>query len=163
MSNENQTRTPATEKQYFDLHTSGIGYLSRIRVVTPKGQGRKSDPMLCCAINALRGSIDDPQYTYFDLRVTDVEAQRLVNEAKEAVAANEKVIVAFTIGDIYTHSYTKRVDGADEVRAINKGRLIGISYMKIDGEIVYRRERTNGETSETPQSSDAAQGTGTEG
>ncbi len=163
MSNENQTRTPATEKQYFDLHTSGIGYLSRIRVVNPKGNGRKSEPMLCCAINALRGSVEDPQYTYFDLRVTEVEAQGLVREYKEAVDANCKVIVAFTIGDIYTHSYTKQVDGQDEVRAINKGRLIGISYVKIDGEIVYRRERSDTQQAETPESDKVAQGTGTEG
>ena len=127
------------QKRYFDLHTQGIGYLSRVRVVTPRSQGRRAEPMLCCAINALRGDVDEPQYTYFDLRVTEEEAQTLVRRCKPAVDAGKQVIVAFTIGDIYPHTYEKEIDGRTEVRAITKGRLIGVSYVKVDGVVVHQR------------------------
>jgi hypothetical protein len=161
-----ETRNPTADqgqKEYFDLHTSGIGYLSRIRTVTPKGSGRKSEPMLCCAINAMRGEVDDPQYTYFDLRVTEVEAQRLVLRSEDAVKAGKKVIVAFMIGDVYIHPYVKRVEGKDEHRAILKGRLFRISYIKVDGQVVYRRDDAAAGSEARNQGGSAVQGSGEAG
>ena len=38
------------DTHYFNLYTSGLGYLNRIREVTPK----KGEPFLCCDIAALR-------------------------------------------------------------------------------------------------------------
>lgn len=159
-----ETRNPTADqdqKEYFDLHTSGIGYLSRIRTVTPKGSGRKSEPMLCCAINAMRGEVDDPQYTYFDLRVTDKQAARLVQRCKAAVDTNKKVIVAFVLGDTYVHTYTKVVDGQTQHKAITKGRLFRISYIKVDGQVVHRSEGSADDAGN--ESGEVAQGTGTEG
>ncbi|GHD04691.1 hypothetical protein GCM10007320_65790 [Pseudorhodoferax aquiterrae] len=52
------------QSKYFNLHVSGIGYLSRVRWVdnNSRSGGRRSEPFLSCAINALRGSPDDPRY-----------------------------------------------------------------------------------------------------
>ena len=44
---------------YFNLHISGLGYLNRIREVTPK----KGDPFLCCDIAALRGEAGNAEHT----------------------------------------------------------------------------------------------------
>ena len=44
-------------KQYFDLHTTGIGYLNLVREVTPK----EGSPFLSITIAALRGSVDNAQ------------------------------------------------------------------------------------------------------
>ena len=48
-------------RKYFDLHTTGIGYLNRVREVTPK----EGTPFLSVTIAALRGSVDNAQYTHF--------------------------------------------------------------------------------------------------
>ncbi|EPZ01212.1 DUF3577 domain-containing protein, partial [Mannheimia haemolytica] len=45
------TTQTSTQKNYFNLHTTGIGYLSNIRTVTPK----KGDEFLACTIGALIG------------------------------------------------------------------------------------------------------------
>jgi len=64
--------------KYFDLHTTGIGYLNRIREVTPK----EGSPFLSVTIAALRGSVDKVQYTYFECRVSGKQAQELVHRLK---------------------------------------------------------------------------------
>ena len=74
----NNAQSTQGASAYFDLHTRGCGYLSRVRWVTTTSRGRKSDPFLCCAINALHDDVDAPSYTYFDLRVTGTDAQQLV-------------------------------------------------------------------------------------
>lgn len=38
-----------SEKTYFNLYTSGLGYVNRVRTVTPK----RGEPFLCCDIAAL--------------------------------------------------------------------------------------------------------------
>ncbi|HHK5235871.1 TPA: DUF3577 domain-containing protein, partial [Pseudomonas aeruginosa] len=46
--------TTSNEKSYFDLHTSGIGYIQRVREVPVRG-GRRAQPFLACTIAALVG------------------------------------------------------------------------------------------------------------
>ncbi|WP_439955200.1 DUF3577 domain-containing protein, partial [Klebsiella pneumoniae] len=41
--------TTSNEKSYFDLHTSGIGYIQRVREVPVRG-GRRAQPFLACTI-----------------------------------------------------------------------------------------------------------------
>lgn len=57
--------TTSTDKSYFDLHITGLGYLNRIREVKPK----KGDAFLACDIAALNGPSDDVAYVRFDTRV----------------------------------------------------------------------------------------------
>jgi len=45
--------------KYFDLHLTGVGYLNRIRLVTPK----EGEPFLSVTLAALRGSVDNVLYT----------------------------------------------------------------------------------------------------
>ncbi|CEJ63545.1 FIG051360: Periplasmic protein TonB, links inner and outer membranes [Citrobacter pasteurii] len=47
------------DTHYFNLYTSGLGYLNRIREVTPK----KGEPFLCCDIAALRGEASNAEHT----------------------------------------------------------------------------------------------------
>lgn len=54
MSNQN------AKPNYFNLHTSGIGYLSDIREIKPK----KGDAFWACRIAALTGSSDSPEYRF---------------------------------------------------------------------------------------------------
>lgn len=141
----NMQQQPA-QREFFNLHTNGIGYLNRIRWVETKGRGRRSEPFLACSIAALRGSSDDVQYTYFDLRVSGQDAIELVQSLQEEVNQNRKVLVSFRIADIYPHSYERKVRDAQgrptnemEQAALIKGRLILINSVKVDGQLVYTR------------------------
>lgn len=135
----------AAQREYFNLHTTGIGYLNRIRWVTVKGRGRSSEPFLACAINALRGSSDSVEYTYFDLRVSGEDAIGLIENMQETVNRGAKVVVSFRVGDIYPHLYERevkvdgRATGKTEPAVLLKGRLLVINSISVDGERVYQR------------------------
>lgn len=158
--------TQAQEQQFFNLHTSGIGYLSRVRWVdsSKKNGGRRAEPFLSCAINALRGSSDDVQYTYFDVKVVGEEAIQVIADLEAAANSQSKVLVAFKVADIYIHSYERRKRDHNghqtdqmEWATLIKGRLIQITMAKVDGELVYERaEQPEGEGAE-PGEGDGAQ------
>jgi len=124
----------ATETKFFDLHTSGIGYLNRIREVKP----RKGAPFLATTIAALRGSSDDVEYCYIDCNVVGAEAEKLVRRCEQAVTAGKKVLVSFRIGDIWADAFTyEKGEKKGQPGASLKGRLLFIGWIKVDGETVY--------------------------
>jgi hypothetical protein len=133
---------------YFNLITSGVGYLNRTRWVATKNTGgRKAAPFLSCSVSALRGSVDAPASTYFDLRVTGREAIEMVERLAVDVEARRKVFISFNAGDIYPHIYDREVrdnrgqkTGEKETAALIKGRLLLINSITIDGVNVYRRD-----------------------
>lgn len=149
---KSQNQAQASAAEYFNLQASGCGYLSRVRWVSPnKRGGRSGDRFLACAINALRGDVNDPAYTYFDLRVSGEEAIGLVEELQKDVDENRKVFVAFKLGDFYPHAYEReemddrrRPTGKKETATLIKGRLLLITYVKVDGEVVYSRDDDQG-------------------
>ncbi len=122
-----------TNTQYFNLHTSGIGYISRIREVKPK----KGQPFLACKVSALCGPTDAVEYRPFDCRVSGAEAEKLVRRCMDAVEAERKVLIGFNIGDIYPDLY--EVGG--ETKVMMKGRLLRIDWIKVDGQNVYTAPR----------------------
>ncbi|MEA8541118.1 STY4534 family ICE replication protein [Pseudomonas aeruginosa] len=129
--------TTSSEKSYFDLHITGLGYLNRIREVKPK----KGDAFLACDIAALNGPSDQPEYRRFDVRVSGSEAQNLIRRCVPAVEAERKVLIGFRLGDLWTDIFTyskgKRV-GEQSVSL--KARLLFVSWIKVDGQLVYKAE-----------------------
>jgi hypothetical protein len=124
----------SNETKYFDLHTTGIGYLNRIREVTP----RKGAPFMATTIAALRGSSDDVEYAYIDCNVVGAEATKLVRRCIEAVDAGKKVLVSFRIGDIWADAFTyEKGEKKGQTGVSLKGRLLFIGWIKVDGETVY--------------------------
>ena len=120
--------------KYFDLHTTGIGYLNRIREVTPK----EGSPFLSVTIAALRGSVDKVQYTYFECRVSGKQAQELMHRLKPAVEGNSKVLIGFTLSDLFAETFTfKNGDKAGETGISLKSRLLRIAWAKVGGEPFY--------------------------
>lgn len=155
MSNSNDT-------QYFDLHITGVGYVNRIREVTPK----RGDAFWACDISALTGPADDVEYRRFDCRVSGQEAQKLVKKFNATVAdrkekgANEpKILIGFKLGDLYTDTFTRtKGDRAGETAVSLKARLLFINWVKVDGEKVYEAPRRDETTStETNTRQDEAQ------
>src|SRR3546814_2746732 len=63
-------------KSYFDLHTSGIGYLQRVRIVPVRG-GRRAESFLACTVAALVGPAKDSTLRFFDVKVSGADAKAL--------------------------------------------------------------------------------------
>lgn len=124
-------------QKYFDLHTTGIGYLNRIREVTPK----EGNPFLSVTISALRGSVDNVQYTHFECRVSGKQAQEVVRQVKPAVEGKLKVLIGFTLSDLYGETFTfKNGDKAGETGISLKARLLRVSWAKVDGQPFYKEQ-----------------------
>tara|TARA_R110002167_G_scaffold790_6_gene3422 strand:+ start:1964 stop:2494 length:531 start_codon:yes stop_codon:yes gene_type:complete len=128
---------PSSDKSYFDLHITGLGYLNRIREVTP----RKGDAFLACDIAALNGPSDAPEYRRFDVRVSGSEAQHLIRRCQQAVDAERKVLIGFRLGDLWTDTFTyNKGKRAGEQGVSLKARLLFVSWIKVDGQLVYKAE-----------------------
>lgn len=151
---------------FYDFHARGCGYMSRVRWVSPRRGGRNNE-FLACAINAVHGSVDDPDYSYMDLIVSGDEAKELVAQLEDASNNKRKIFVSFVVGDVYAHAYTRpakdsrgRETGEDEINAIIKGRLLLLTYVKVDDQVFYQREQAaeleNEEDTAADQSSDDA-------
>lgn len=129
--------TNQSERSYFDLHITGVGYLNRIREVQPK----KGDSFLACDIAALSGSTDDVSYTRFDVRVSGSDAQHLVRRCAEAVEDEKKVLIGFKLGDLYADTFTySKGKRAGETGVSLKARLLFVSWIKVDGVMKYKAE-----------------------
>lgn len=126
--------TTATNS-YFNLHTSGIGYLNRIREVPV----RRGTPFLACDIAALHGSTDAVEYTRFDCRISGADAEHLVRRCMDAVNAGKKVLLSFWIGDIWVDPFLyEKGERAGQPGAGLKGRLLYIDWIKVDGVMKYK-------------------------
>ena len=150
-----------SEAKFFDLHTTGIGYLNRIREVKPRGKGK---PFMAVAIAALHGSTDEVEYSYIDCNVVGTEAEKLIRRCQVAVDAEKKVLASFRVGDIWADAFTyEKGDKKGQPGASLKGRLLFIGWIKVDGETVYEakpKDSTEPNNSENdsvcdPQNSDA--------
>jgi CRISPR/Cas system-associated endoribonuclease Cas2 len=123
--------------KYFDLHTTGIGYVNHVREVTPK----EGNPFLSVTIAALRGSVDNVQYTYFECHVSGRQAQQVVRQVKPAVEGKLKVLIGFTLSDLYAETFTfKNGDKAGETGISLKARLLRVSWAKVDGQPFYKEQ-----------------------
>lgn len=136
---------PVESRKYFDLHLRGLGYLSRVRDVTARGNGRsKARPFLACAISAFHG---DPNvengivHLPLDLIVSGEKAKEAVRSVMDdANDPDVKVLVAFRSGDHYIRTFERTGNRAGETGAVLKGRLLKLFWIKVDGQEVWRDE-----------------------
>ena len=120
--------------KYFDLHTTGLGYLDRVREVTPPG----GTPFLSVTIAALRGSVKDTRYTCFECAVAGKQAQDLVRQLKTPIEGKLKVLIGFTLSDLHGEAFTfKTGDKSGEPGVSLKARLLRITWAKVDGQPFY--------------------------
>lgn len=128
--------TTQTQQQnnFFNLHTSGVGYLNNIREV----KSQKGMPYLSCNIAAMTGETSNPEYRYFNVNVAGEQNERVIRLCKQAVDAKKKVVIAFTIGDLWADTFIYEKDSQyhkkGDVGVMLKGRLINIKSITVDGE-----------------------------
>ncbi len=122
-------------EQFFDLHVRGVGYLNRVRVVPL----RKGKPYLACTIAALRGSTDAPEKTYFDCTVVGEEACTLIDQFATK-CEQHKVLIGFKLGDLWQDKFVyQNGPKVGQEGTMLKARLLLVDWVKVDGELVYRR------------------------
>ena len=74
-------------------------------------------------------------------RVSGKKAQELVRQLKPAVEGNQKVLIGFTLSDLYAESFTfKNGDKAGETGISLKARLLRLAWAKVDGQPFYTAE-----------------------
>lgn len=128
MNNKQST----TEKpKYFDLDIHGIGYLNRVREVTPEN----GFPFLSVTIAALRGPADNVQHTHFECVVVGEEAKDLVRQLTPAVEADLKVLVGFHLSDLQAETFIfKNGNRAGTTGISLKSRLLRFQWIKVEGQ-----------------------------
>lgn len=120
----------STPPKYFDLHTTGIGYLNRFREVRPE----RGQAFLAVDIAALHGRADTVEHTRFDCRVSGKMAQAIVRQLIPAIEAERKVLVGFRLGDLYAETFLyERGKRQGEIGISLKARLLKIAWAKVDG------------------------------
>lgn len=123
------SQAPA-QATFFNLHVEGVGYLNRVRTITPK-QGK---PFLACTVSALRGSTESVSYTRFDCTVSGAEAQKIVKLLEQDVTDEKPVLIGFKLGDIYPEIFTFEKGDKQGQQAVSiKGRLLKIKFAKVNG------------------------------
>ncbi len=119
------------DEKYFDLQTTGVGYLRKVEDVKPD----EGSPYVEVTIAALRGRTGQIQYTHFECSVVGSKAQATINELRSAVEGDLKVLVGFTISNLHLELGTYQGGERDgQIKARLKGRLLRISYAKVDGQ-----------------------------
>ena len=116
---------------YFDLHTTGVGYLNRVREVNPE----QGSPFLAVTVAAIHGKSTDVNRTYFECAVYGEQAQQSVRALKPAVDANKKVLLGFTLSNLNAEAFTyQQGDKAGQTGVNLKARLIRVAWAKVDGQ-----------------------------
>jgi len=125
--------TQTTQNTHFDLHITGFGFFNRIRKV----ELRKGQPYWAVTIAACRG--DEGQKTYFDCSVVGTEAKALFDTHLSSVKKDDTVTASFKLGDLYPETF---VHGSGEKQGQTgvclKARLLKITYLKVNGDIVFQ-------------------------
>ena len=132
--------TTQTETKFFDLHTSGIGYLNRFRTVNPAN----GHPYQSVTVAALRGNADNAQYTYFDCIVVEEEAKHVLLNLVDTDEKDASYMIGFNIGDIYPEIFTYKSGNKQGQTGVSlKGRLIKIKWLRKNKELIYEPQKTS--------------------
>lgn len=146
--------------KFYDLHTTGLGYVNRVRMVKPK----KGDQFIACSISALRGEWKSdgsvkPDYTKYDVRVYGQDAIKAIEFLKPFGDAKRKVMIQFKLGDTYPELfvYDKDTDyhKKGDHGVMIKGRLLKIAKAWVDGELVVLPSSTSTQADVNPEQGEA--------
>lgn len=120
-----------SEKDYIDQHTFGFGYINNFRTVKPK----KGKPFQSCTIRALHGPRDNVKHTTIDTIIPSKKVIELLEQCGDAATQKNanRVLIYFTVGDAYPEFFERE----GKVCCWEKGRLINIKMLRIDGNKIF--------------------------
>ncbi|MYD44473.1 MAG: DUF3577 domain-containing protein [Gammaproteobacteria bacterium] len=126
------------ELSYFDLFTTGVGYLNRVTEVTTE----EGTPFLAVKIAALRGRTTNVKKTYFDATVSGPQAHEWVRLLADDVAHGRNVLIRFRLSDLEGTTYfSKHESDEGQARVSLRTRLIGVDWARVDGQVIQPERR----------------------
>lgn len=126
------------ELSYFDLFTTGVGYLNRVTEVT----AADGMPFLDVNIAALRGKTTNARKTYFDATVSGPQAHEWVRLVADDVARGRKVLLRFRLSDLEpTSCGSEHASDQSQTQVSLRARLIGVDWARVDGQVVTPARR----------------------
>ncbi len=175
MNHQNSVNS-GNEKKYFDIITTGLGYINDVRIVDPKNFGGKGAPYLAVRIVALHGEVNQVNYIGYNANVVgsaaiDIIQQEILPALQTAEkngreVRDVKVIASFSVGDAepklfhYTKDYANGKKKKGDIGVTMQGRLLAIKHLKIDGQeidlSVYNDDDTSSNNDDATESSNAA-------
>ena len=113
MSQDNKTK-------YFDLYLTGIGYVNKVREVTPE----QGNPFWSVELTA-----------YFDCIVAGEEAKDLARQLQCLVETGSKVLAGFKLSDLSATPFIyKQGTRTGEPGVRLRSRLLRFDWIKVDGQ-----------------------------
>lgn len=123
------------QNNYFNLHVSGLGYVSNIREVPVK----RGENFWACNLSALYGAQEEIQFTNFDCRVSGSVAELYIKKLQKADNEKRKILIGFKLSDLHTDIFTYEQGSKKGQTGVSlKARLFFIAWIKVDGETVYK-------------------------
>ena len=126
------------ELSYFNLLTTGVGYLNQIKEVHPDSDDGM--PFLLVKIAALRGKPNNIKKTYFTAIVSGAHAHEWINLVAADVAAERKVLLRFRLSDLEPRLIQDEEGNGGEFLSL-RSRLIGVDWVRVDGKVVRPERR----------------------
>lgn len=153
------TQTTSAQPKAYNLHTVGVGFINRLRLVKP--QNSKGKGYWCVSIGALYGVEDENgrcESSLYDLRVVGSKAIDSVQQLKANFDEGHKIFVEFKAGDTRADAfqYTKG-ERKDQWGSCIKGTLLQLRKAWVNGELVIDTSQQEQSTSVTTEDVDGAE------
>lgn len=120
----------------YNLHTTGMGYLNRLRLVPVK----KGKSYWCASIGALYGLVDEntgrAETSLYDLKIVAVRAIESAEQLKPVFDQGQKVFLEFKAGDTRAEVFQyQKGERKDQWGACIRGTLLQIRKAWVNGEL----------------------------
>ena len=140
----------SNDTKYYDITIRGVGNLYRPRIVKPK-EGNNNE-YKAIDINMLNGHEDNVKYVRFSTKIVGNHAKEVLtrhwDRLVKADRDGQEILAQAVITDPRPASYQTK---QGEVRHYIQGRLVWLSFIRIDGEEIYKAppREANGASSQT--------------
>ncbi len=137
---------------YFNLTVKGLGYINGIKEVSKKDEA----PFWVCNLSALRGPVDNANYTYFDCIITGKKALQLLKKLKPNSEAKQTILIGFELGNLKAVPFIFKKGSKKGQAGVNlTANLLFVKWIKIAGVEVYNaKPKKNADTETAQQSTD---------
>lgn len=146
---ENTRQANNNDSDYFDIIARGAGYINKITITPQDGvnpsNGAPLAEIIRVQIGALRGHKDKLQKTYYWFTVAPSEVRNLMYKNRNAIENKDSKVVCSWVASLQDSQGFIYKDGknAGKIGINHFGVLLAIKSLKIDGQVVYKKESSN--------------------
>ena len=138
---ESVMSAPNKNQSFYDLYINGIGFLDRIRMVTPKN----GNPFMAVTVGLQDGEVVEGDYskvstTYLDCRVAGSRAFNILNDhvlQEDVDQANTVIRAVVKTGGLDAEMFTYEQGSKQGQNGVSlKSRLLQVTHLYIAGNAV---------------------------